>query len=319
MNHSIGHADRSPADADSGLEVDHSKRDFLVKMAWLGGAALLGLRPEPGLAALGELELKIDQYIKKLRRTGIIGPDETTAWSVYDFTLRRKLVSINEDAALQSASMIKPFVAQAFFYRLAENRVDYHGRHRERMEAMICRSSNVSTNYFIDLLGGRHRPRSHRPREVERILKSNAPSIFRQTHIVERIPVTGATYRNKASAHDYSRFLYAVWNDRLPYAGEIRRLMCLPNTDRIKSGTSTIPPQTRVYDKTGTTARLCGDMGIVEAVGRNGRRYPYTFIGIIEKRSRARHYGHWKAIRGDVIREVSEIVYTDLRRLHNLI
>ena len=306
--------------SDEEMTVDASKRRLLLALSSLSCLAVLPPFAEPVLAASAAhaaLERKIDQHVKAMRRAGRVAYDERTAWSVYDFTLGRKLVSINENTPLQCASMIKPFIALAFFYRLEDRRVSYDRKNQRQMEAMLRWSSNRATNYFIDLLDRKHHP--GRPREVERILKSNAPGIFRQTRIVERIPNGGATYRNRASARDYSRFLYAVWHDQLPYSNELRRLMQLPNKDRIKSGVEAIPPETRVFDKTGTTARLCGNMGIVEARGRNGRSYPYTFIGIIEKTHRASNFYLWRASRGNVIREVSDIVYNELRAIHNLV
>jgi len=260
------------------------------------------------------LEKKIDCYIKGLRRKGIISSDEETAWSVYDFTMEEKLVSINEDIPHQSASMIKPFIALAFFCKRDENKKNfkYFRKRVRRMEAMIRRSSNSATNYFIHLIG-------KTPREVENVLRGNYPGIFKDTRIVEYIPKNGRTYQNKASAKDYSRFLYALWHNQLPYSNEIKRLMRLPNNDRIYKGAKRVPAGTLVYDKTGTTARLCGNMGILVAKGKDGRRYPYTLIGIIEKSERARNYPRWKASRSNIIRSVSNIVYGELRKKHNLI
>ena len=110
--------------------------------------------------------------------------------------------------------------------------------------------------------------------------------------------------------------MYALWKNKLPRSDEIRELMALPNRDRIAG--HTIPSHTPIYDKTGTTARLCGNMGIVEARGRNGKRYPYTFVGIIEKRSRTRHYSRWARNRSKILQEVSAIVYNDLKKQHRL-
>ncbi len=95
--------------------------------------------------------------------------------------------------------------------------------------------------------------------------------------------------------------------------------MNLPNRDRVYTGADGVARQTWVFDKTGTTARLCGNMGILVAQGRNGGRYPYTFIGIIEKARPTKHYRAWKDNRGDVIRDVSGIAYQHLSRLHNLV
>ncbi len=299
------------------LEIDLSRRKFLITVGSLSCAAALGLLPDESLAAAGRataLERKVESYIKRLRRQGVLSRRDATAWSVYDFTSGKKLVSINENTPYQSASMIKPFVAAAYFYKVKDRKLAYNFNRKAKLEAMIQHSSNRATNYFIDLVAG-----NKSPREVERVLKRNAPGVFRQTRIVERIPRSGRTYRNRASARDYSRFLYALWNDQIPYAQDLKYLMRLPNRDRIYTGVSNIPRETRVYDKTGTTARLCGDMGILVARGRNGRSYPYTFIGIIQRSSRARNYTAWVKSRGNVIRQVSNMVYADRKRVYNLI
>jgi len=71
-----------------------------------------------------------------------VAPDERTAWLVYDFTSGRFLVTINAGMSYQSASMIKPFIALAFFHKVREGRLHYTPLHRQRMEAMIQRSDN---------------------------------------------------------------------------------------------------------------------------------------------------------------------------------
>lgn len=299
---------------DIGIQQPNGdRRNFLVGMAGASTAAILGITPQVSAAAAGSTQNKVNSYIRGLRRKGVIESDERTAWSVYDFDTGKKVVSINEEKSLQSASMIKPFVIQAYFYKHSENpsRYPLDSKTLDIMEAMIRYSSNRATNYLI-------RRVSKKPQGVERILKRYAGSIFQSTSIVETIPKNGRSYLNKASARDYSRFLYAMWNNKLPNSGQLRELMGIPNKDRIFHGTSEIPAQTRVYDKTGSTARLCGNMGILEPLGRNGKRYPYTFIGIIEKSHRTKHYSRWVASRGNVIREVSDIVYRDMKSIHRL-
>ena len=98
----------------------------------------------------------------------------------------------------------------------------------------------------------------------------------------------------------------------------MKRLMALPNRDRVYTGAKRIPKGTLVYDKTGSTAMLCGQIAILVARGKDGRRYAYTLIGIIERSSRTRSYGSWINARADVIREVSNMVYGDLKKKHNL-
>ncbi|MBS1222166.1 MAG: beta-lactamase class [Proteobacteria bacterium] len=264
-----------------------------------------------------DLNTKVERYVTYLRQIGRMAANERTAWLVYDFTSRRFLVTINAGLPYQSASMIKPFIALAFFHKVQEGQLDYTSYHQQRMEAMIQHSDNRATNYFIELLN-RTSSRSG-PSEAEHTLKRRHPGVFRQTRIVEYIPGSGRTYRNRASAFDYHRFLQALWYDQLPYSAELRRLMYLPNRDRVYTGAAGVPRGTAVIDKTGTTARLCGDMGILVARGRDGRSYPYTFIGIIEKARPTRNYGAWQKARGDVIREVSNIVYGHLRQMYDLV
>ncbi len=255
-----------------------------------------------------DLETAVEAYIKNLRREGRIGEDERTGWSVYDFTTGRKLVTINEEVQFQAASLIKPFIAAAFFHRVEQGDLVYGPKSRRQMERMIQYSSNRATNWVMRQVGG--------PQAVQRILQGNYPGIFGATHIVEYIPAGGRTYRNKASAHDYSRFLYAIWNNKIAGAQEIKRLMALPGPDRIFTGAEEVPSGTRVFNKTGSTARLCADIGILSVEGPDGKRYPYTLIGIIEKQNKARNFSAWIHSRGEVIRDVSDIVYRGIARRH---
>ena len=294
-----------------------TRRGFLETLT-LGSAALwLGIRPIPA-AAETSLERQVEALVKRLRAQGVVQADERTSWSVYDFTAREKLVAINEDVPRQAASMIKPFVAQAFFYQASQSsQVRYTAEIRHTMERMIRKSSNTATNHLMSIVS--RNAGDHGPQDVERVLKRHAPGIFRETRIVEKIPAGGRTYRNLASAHDYSRFLYALWHDKMPYAQELRGLMALPNRDRISDGVKSVPDSARVYDKTGSTARLCGNMGIVVAPGRGGRSYPYTFVGIIERPSSARNYGSWIRRRSNAIRTVSNLVYLELKKRYPLV
>ncbi len=255
------------------------------------------------------LEAAVETHIKKLRKTGRIGRDERTGWSVYDFTSGKKLVTINEELPMQAASLIKPFVAAAFFHKVKKGKLHYGPKSRRHMRRMIQHSNNPSTNWVMRQVGG--------PKAVQRILKRHYGGIFRHTRIVEYIPGGGRTYRNKASARDYSRFLYAVWNDRIPYAKEIKRLMALPGSDRIYTGAESVPVGTRVINKTGSTARLCADMGILNVKGKDGKRYPYTLIGIIEKKTKAGNYTSWIRSRSEVIRDVSDIIYEGIAEWHD--
>jgi len=254
------------------------------------------------------VEANIEDYIKEMRRKGKIRGDERTGWMVYDLQNDRSLVNINGDQQFQAASMIKPFVALAFFHQVKNGKIKYGPKSRKMLEAMIQRSSNSATNWAMRQVGG--------PATAERLLRKNYGTIFRNTVITEYIPASGRTYKNSAPPSDYIRFLRALWNAELPYSKEIRRIMALPKRDRLYYGTP-IPRGTLVYNKTGSTAHLCGDMGIIVAKTRHGQRYPYAIIGVIEGSSRPANYGNWMLTRGNVIRKVSTIVYQDMKKKHN--
>jgi beta-lactamase class A len=268
------------------------------------------MTPTERTREIRSIEAAVEAYIERLRGEGKLAPDERTGWSVYDFTTGEKLVTINEDMQFQAASLVKPFIAAAFFYKVDKGDLKYGNTSRRHLQRMIQHSNNASTNWVARQVGG--------PRAVERILKQQYPGIFQETHLVEYIPANGRTYRNKASIHDYSRFLYAIWKDEIAGAAEIKRLMALPGSDRIYTGVPEVPKGTRVYNKTGSTARLCGDMGILSVQGRDGKRYPYTLIGVIEKEQSAVDYTTWIRSRSEVIRKVSSIVYKGIAQNHDI-
>ncbi|MES9854270.1 MAG: serine hydrolase [Candidatus Thiodiazotropha sp. L084R] len=255
-----------------------------------------------------ELESAVEAYIDELRQTGKISADERTGWSVFDFTTGKKLVTINEDVQFQAASLVKPFIAAAFFQKVKQGKLKYGPKSRRHMQRMIQYSNNVSTNWVIRQVGG--------PQTVEKILKRHYPHIFQETLLVEYIPANGRTYKNRASVHDYSRFLYAIWNKKIAGAREIKRLMALPGTDRLYTGVPEVPRGTKVYNKTGSTARVCGDMGILSIKGSDGKRYPYILIGVIEKQRKADNYTTWIRSRSEIIRNVSAIVYKGVIAQH---
>jgi beta-lactamase class A len=252
----------------------------------------------------------VADYIDNLRSKGVIDNDESTGWMVYDLESDRSLVGINANNEFQAASMIKPFVALAFFHKVKEGRLQYDEQSKRQMEAMIQRSSNSATNFIMRRAGG--------PGQCNAILKKYYGHIFKKTEIKEYIPIDGRTYLNSSTPTDYVRFLRSLWNLDLPSSKEIRRLMALPGRDRLYYGT-TIPHGTLVYNKTGSTARLCGDMGILVTKTRAGEIYPYAIVGIIERRSKASDYGQWMASRGRIIREVSTLVYEGLKKEHRLL
>lgn len=273
--------------------------------------ALSLLMPLTGQADDLLMSGKIDSYIKSLRARGTLRSDEQTAWIVYDFTAGREVASINGSSMLQAASMIKPFLALAFFHEVESGRLSYTDTAKRHMELMIQKSNNDSTNWVMRQTGG--------PAATEAILKQSYPELCRQILLVEYIPEGGKTYRNKGSAGDYGRFLHELWYRRLPRADEMLRVMGLPGSDRLFTKVSSIPTGTRVYNKTGSTAMCCGDMGILVAKGRDGKSYPYAVIGIIESSRRNNsNYSSWISSRADIIRGVSNVVYLEMKKRYPL-
>lgn len=287
------------------------KRRFFDPLCALIAVVLIILPAELARGATDrELEAEIEQYVKKLRGRGAIRGDERTAWLVYDLTTGEKLVSINENAQLQAASMIKPYLALAFFHQVEAGKLSYGSQSRRHLELMIQKSNNTSTNWVMKQTGG--------PAATQALLKRHYPSLCRQLHLVEYIPQGGRTYRNLGSAGDYSRFLSALWKGALPRSQEILRLMALPGKDRLYTNAKRVPSGTRVYNKTGSTAKCCGDMGILVARGQDGRSYPYAVIGIIDSGKRNVSYGPWISSRGNVIREVSNLTYLSMKKRYSL-
>jgi beta-lactamase class A len=107
------------------MSANPSRREFLRTLT-LGSAGLLlaplTLAPlAQAQAAYGSLQSRVVNHIASLRAQGLIGASDRVSWSVYDFTSRQKLVAINEDVPRQAASMIKPFVCQAWFYQASQS------------------------------------------------------------------------------------------------------------------------------------------------------------------------------------------------------
>jgi beta-lactamase class A len=258
------------------------------------------------------LEAKIDRYIKSLRQGNTLSVTDRTSFVVYDISMQKKVVSINEDDFRMAASLIKNFVMLAYFHQVKYNRLQHTNTNRIHLRRMIQNSSNSSTNYFIRLLGG--------PSKVTRILTHNY-SYFDRTRIVEYIPSGGRTYRNMTSAHDLNRFYNQLWLGNLPYSDKMKYYLGLPNRDRIYTDTC-IPQGVKVYDKTGTVYGMVGDSGILVIKDPKGSERAYAFTGMIEDRTRTRSsnrtqsFSSWVSTRCDILRRVSEGVYEYIYEVH---
>jgi beta-lactamase class A len=257
--------------------------------------------PETGKQTTA-LNSQIQNFLREQRSKGKLQRQEKTALVVYDLANSTYLASINAQRPFQAASMIKPFVALAFFHQVDKGKLHYTAKHRRMMEEMIQLSNNEATNWFIRQLGG--------PARCNGLINREYGRLFRQVRIIEYIPPGGKTYKNSALPQDYIQYLKALWNKKLPYSDEMLRVMSLPGRDRIYWGTR-LPP--------GTTAHLCGDMGILITKTKDGRRIPYAIVGIVERSTVPKNYHQWMVKSGKVIRDFSSLVYSEMKDRYNLL
>ena len=258
------------------------------------------------------LEASFELYIKNKRKRRVLSTTDRTSFVVYDISKGKKLVSINEDRQMMAASLIKNFVMLAYFHEVKHKRQAHTATNRRHLTAMIQRSSNPSTNYFIRLLGG--------PARVNRILKVNYP-YFKQTRIVEYIPLNGRTYRNMTSARDICTFFRQLWKEKLPYFDKMRWYFKLKNGDYIFKKTY-IPASVTVYNKTGTVYGLVGDGGILTFRDPQGTSRSYVFVGLMEDRTKTSYknrwqsFAYWRNQRTYILRRLSERAYKYIYENH---
>jgi beta-lactamase class A len=79
------------------------------------------------------VERDVERLIKSLRKKGRIRGDERTGWMVYDLQNDKSIVDINANTLFQAASMIKPFVALAFFHNVKHGKLKYGPKSRRMM------------------------------------------------------------------------------------------------------------------------------------------------------------------------------------------
>lgn len=93
--------------------------------------------------------------------------------------------------------------------------------------------------------------------------------------------------------------------------------MTLPKRNRLVSDVEDIPQDTRAANKTGSSGKVSGNIGIVLAKGNNRNTYPYTVIVIVDKKNRADL--DWAIKKGDdVIRPISGLSYRYIKKQYNL-
>lgn len=256
------------------------------------------------------LERKINSYEAQYREKHNIEDKERSAWLVYSLNDEKFLANIRGDRTYQSASMIKPFVGLAYLSRCfdTQDSLTWGDNGRRNLEIAIQRSGNSQTNWLIDRLGG--------VQGVRDSLNEYYPQISREITSLERVPQGGRTYDNLATLRAYSRLCWQLARrDDKPEIRELKRIMGLPKRSRIvtrarevsdvPSGTLNFPQNVRVFSKTGSTARCCGDFGLIQLPNDIN----YIIAGVIDRPTRTQNYGRWINNRGNLIGGVSRIVY----------
>jgi len=140
---------------------------------------------------------------------------------------------------------------------------------------------------------------------------------FRETRIKELIPRDGRTYHNTTSARDLSALLRRIHQQQLvnpPADREMLQLLKRSYHTRLRAaGMEGI----EIANKTGYVYGLNGDAGIVFMKDKEGKEHPYVVAVLIEDKSKpgARQRGSsWGKSRSKMIKEVSEIVYKEMRK-----
>lgn len=233
---------------------------------------------------------------------------ENIAVGVYDLCEDSMLYCMNEKIQLQSASMVKPFVALAYYTGI-EKKILKHAKDKDTtmIRKMIEESNNDATTYLMKRLGG--------PVKVERILKKNYPDISKRIDIVEYIPHSGKTYRNKSSVNDYLNFLNRLWDGRLSNSEQL--LYHMQHTRFHRLTTEEMLPYVKSYNKTGSTAKLCGDMAIISYEDSAGLSFDYAVAVVIERpKGDSKTYSKWLRSRSEMMQEISNKIFEDMQYYH---
>lgn len=278
--------------------------------------------------AVSGLQGIVENTISELRAAKRIAPEERAAALVYAINNDETLVSINADESMQSASMAKPTMALG-----AMTAIDNWSKDSfflENLRWALLESYNFSANYLMYRIGG--------PLELQRVLETRYKNIFHQIRIdyfqfakrdkdkyphvrLEReidIPEGKSFYGNIMTPNDHSRFLAEMWRNRkdpmwkkiMSYLSlEMKRESFAART-RIADTSSGFPASAAAYLKTGTTQRVCGEIGLVVYQGPFGK-IPVNIVIIVdrEKRVRDEDYETWARSMSGVISLISSTMH----------
>ncbi|MBI4149927.1 serine hydrolase [Candidatus Woesearchaeota archaeon] len=252
-----------------------------------------------------DLETQIGHFIGYLRRQGVLPSSEETSFYVYDIEKNHVVADINIDEQRMAASLIKPFVMAAAYEKLSHGGIGNGERQRIKQDirAMIQQSDNNATNRIIDFVGG--------VRVVQRyIVKAG---LFSKTHILEKIPGDGRTYRNKTSAHDLNILLNQLYHGRLvsrEASAEMLDVLRGYQTSRIDQLLLPMPEVKDLAGKTGVVYGMNGESTVVFYENKAGQSRPFIFTAMFEDKTKphSRHRDEsWAKTRSEIIRKVAQL------------
>jgi glycosyltransferase involved in cell wall biosynthesis len=236
-------------------------------------------------------------------------------------------VAKDKDNPLILASMVKPYFGFAFLHSTkVDKKFNFGPNSRLNLRLMVAESNNRSTGWIVRQMGEILKGDPDKgPEAIQEILDKNDSSIFPKIQILENVPKSGKAYLNKASVWNHISFLTYLWEnkDKNQICNEIFSLMGVEGKnrlifDRFKLGTS-IPPETQLYEKTGSNSKCIGEFGILIPTGPSGEEIPYAMAIVINSKSRkSLRYTSWRKSREEIIRKVSDHVYHYFMKKHGV-
>lgn len=289
-----------------------------------------------------EFENLFRAQISEFRQEKKIPEPITDHWALLDITQRKQMLSIGMEDQVPAASLIKLPIALGVYHIISES-LEYNDIIEREMRLMLYRSDNVSANWLLGEIGG--------PSKLQEIIDGYS-DIFEGTKIGGYIPLTRRDlrrvnrqrrkdlkidelqrgehpkdyYSSLTTMEDMQRLLLGIYENKLPGSLEILKFISIGKKDRFVSVLdpyyrriivrTEIPPDTKTASKSGSSLRICADVGIIYPADFD----PYIFCGAIvspdrrETRESFNHLGDWLDIGRKALRQGSEYAYLEMKK-----
>lgn len=271
-------------------------------------------------AALGyvsahrSMSSSLNRYLVALRRCGWLRSYDRPRVLVYDHR-NHQLVGIQHRAKTSAASLIKPFVMFAVYYRARRRgirAVAFPSRVQRQIDRMMRVSSNRDTNRLIRYLGNGSPARGMA--YINRLIRRFG---MRNTRVVELIPAGGRTYRNYTTAWDMNMLFHHIYRRNVlsrSYTRKVMRVMLASRDNRGRTYYLKAKYGAQAATKTGYTKCTNGVAGIFFNRGVRGLSI-YNYVAILTRPLlKDANEWRWRKISSAVIKRISEITYTYYQR-----